>query len=176
MKSRQINFFITPEDNKNINKFLEEMDCIIMVEKYIAVGKNPTFELPDKSEDIFKVFLTKNEFLNDIKITESNDSKYFDSSRSPLLEFPLGGFYPYNRKILQRARFYFELGDYDNNDIFILKSDVFINWSTNIMSNFKKRFLKKYVQGDPIYYSASAIHWIEENNAIFADSGQSWKA
>lgn len=176
MKSRQLNFFITPEDREEINKFLAEKGAFIFASAYIKPGKNPVEKIPDPVENIFQIYLTKKEYVKDIKTTGTENVTYFSPVEEILLEFSLGGFYPGDRTILQSARFYFIEGFWDKNEQFVFKPDEFINWSTDIMSTFKKRFLKKHIKGDFYYYSESAKRWIEENNAVYSRDGQSWKA
>lgn len=176
MKSRQLNFFITIEDRKLIDDFLVEKECLILANKYIEPGKNPADKLPELQENFFQVYLTKKEYINDIKISIAGQHKYFDVLDETLLEFGLGGFYADDNMLLKRGRFYFVTDVYDKNGNLINKPEEFVSWSTDIISTFKKRFLKKYIKGDPIYYSESAIRWIEDNNATFSNDGLTWKA
>ncbi len=173
MKSKQLNFFITPEDRDSINIFLSKNNCYILVDK----GNASSNELPKLEEGIFQVYLTKKEFIKNIRtLVTDNGVEYIDNMISPVLQFNLGGFYPYNNNLLQRGRFYFIAGYYNNNENFVDKSSDFVNWSNTIIKSFRKEFLKKYTEESTFLYSESAITWIKTNNAVLVNGGQQWKA
>lgn len=176
MKSKQLNFFITPDDHNDINEFLKQNDVFIIVDEYILTSKNPVRRLPDPDDHIFQVYLLSKNNIEDLKVLSTkNNIRYFDNLTNPLLEFSLGGFYPYDRNLLQRARFYYIKGFYQNG-AFIDKSSCFIEWSDSIIKDFKKKFLKKYSKGDGFWYSESSIRWIEEHDAVLINGGQQWQA
>lgn len=171
--SKQLNFFITPEDYNSVNSFLKECGAIILAAGDIGKEENISTSIIDLNEDVKQVFLTRNEFFEQVivKTLENNISYYYITS-SPLLEFSLGGFYPYDKKSLQRGRFYYIKAYYDSNGNFVYKSENFISWCDEIFEKFKKNFLKKY--SNDCYCSESAIKWIELNNAILNNGGQQW--
>lgn len=178
MKSRQLNFFITPKDWEPISHFLAENHIKVMIDESLNSDYENDGNLPTEEDEIYQVFLTRKEFLDDIeiKITDTNKIKYYSITTSPLLEFSMGGFYPYNRNILQRARFYFKGGYYNDEDVYVNKSNEFTDWAQDIMKQFKKRFLVSYPKQKDFLYSQSAIDWIEAHDAKYTNGGQEWQA
>lgn len=171
--SKQLNFFITPEDYYPINTFLKECNAIILINDNIGKENNISNSIVDLNEEIKQVFLTRNNFLKDIVIkTIEDDISYYYITSSPLLEFSIGGFYPYDKNSLQSARFYYIKAYYDENGDFVSKHEDFINWCDEIFKKFKKKFLKKYSKD--CYCSESAIKWIELNDAVLNNGGQQW--
>ncbi|TJZ53602.1 hypothetical protein FAZ15_16340 [Sphingobacterium olei] len=178
MKSKQLNFFITPEDYNEIDHFIKEKSALVLVKQYIDKRNNGIQkELPNLDEEIFQVYLTKEVFLKDIEILSAdNGIKYFENWLSPILQFSLGGFYPYDKNLLQRGRFYYVTGAYNSKGDFVYKTTDFVQWSDSIIKDFKRLFLKKYSKGDGFWYSESAIQWIEEHDAVLINGGQEWQA
>ncbi len=173
--SKQLNFFITPEDYNSINVYLKECSSIILANNNIGKEKYINNSIINLDEDVKQVFLTKNDFFDEvvIKTIENNISYYYITS-SPLLEFSLGGFYPYDKNSLQIGRFYYIKAYYDSNGNFVYKSENFISWCDEIFKKFKKNFLKKYSKD--CYCSESAIKWIELNKAVLNNGGQQWSS
>ncbi|TPD73745.1 hypothetical protein [Flavobacterium microcysteis] len=177
MKSKQLNFFITPKDWEAISVFLSENQIKVLVDESLNGDYENDGKLPNEDDEIYQVFLTRKEFLSDIKIntTDTNKIRYYSITLSPLLEFSMGGFYPYNKNILQRARFYFKSGYYNEQDIYVNKADEFTNWAQEVMKQFKKKFLISYPKQKDFLYSHSAIDWIEAQNAKYTNGGQGWE-
>lgn len=171
--SKQLNFFITSEDYNSVNSFLKECGAMILANDDIGKENNISNSIIDLKEEVKQVFLTRNEFLKDvvIKTIEDNISYYYITS-SFLLEFSIGGFYPYDKNSLQSARFYYIKAYYNESGDFVTKSEDFVNWCDEIFKKFKKIFLKKYSKD--CYCSESAIKWIELNNAVLNNGGQQW--
>lgn len=178
MKSRQLNFFITPQDHNEIEKFLIEKNIEILAKESLNSDYDNHGMLPKENDKIYQVFLTRKEFSNDIEIEtiEDSDKRYYSILTSPLLEFSMGGFYPYNMNILQRARFYFKGGYYNDEDVYVNKADEFTDWAQDVMKQFKKRFLISYPKQKDFLYSQSAIEWIEAHGAKYTNGGQEWQA
>ncbi|WP_445455566.1 hypothetical protein [Flavobacterium sp. HNIBRBA15423] len=175
MKSKQINFYIVPKDFNLINDFLKKNQCSIYVNNYIIKKKNPIYKLPNQEEEIFQVYLSSDKFENEIHIIEKGEMSYFDVFKSNFVEFTLGGFYPYDETLLQRARLYV-ITDYYGNDYLITKDTVFIEWSNKLIKDFKKEFLKRFEEDKSVLYSKNAIEWIKENQAIYINAGNQWKS
>lgn len=174
MKSKQINFFIVPEDYKLIDEFLSNHECSIYIDSYIDKKLNPINRLPKIEEEIFQVFLTNNKFNIRLIAKPNEKSSYFDIIKSDLIEFSLGGFYPYDKTILQKGRLYFISEFFEGEELKVKNLD-FVDWSNDILKDFKKKFLKKYSNHGSVYYSENAIKWIEDNQALYNESKISWK-
>ncbi|OCA77104.1 hypothetical protein BBI01_01180 [Chryseobacterium artocarpi] len=178
MASKQLNFYITPNDYERINTMISENDIIVLCKSKIFADNNIVYtnKLPNIDEEIFQVYFTDSRFLERIKILSTNNGiRYFDIDESYLLEFDLGGFYPYDRTILQRSRFYYVKSFYNAESNLEKKSDLFCDWADGIIKNFKNEILRKYSKEKYFFYSESAINWIEENNAIEKPGGLGWK-
>lgn len=176
MKSKQLNFYITPNDREAISVFLEENQCCVMADAYIKAGDNSCRKLEQVKEDIFQVYLTKEDYLKNVTtLSTENGIEYYDNMISPILQFNIGGFYPYDKSLLQRARFYY-VSEYYMNEKTIRKSAQFIDWADSLMKDFKQKFLIKNKEEKTFLYSQSAIEWIENNNAELVNGGQQWKA
>jgi hypothetical protein len=176
--SKQINFFITPEDYEAINTLLIEKEIIVSYRSICGIWEKT---LPDLKKEIHQVFLSKKEFLDTIYYNsyinkENKTVPYYDIDSSNILEFSLGGFYPSNIDILHRARLYYPTSFYDNNGEYFYKSKEFIDWCDDFRKVLKKRFLKRYEKEDMFWYSQSAIDWIESHNAKLTFGGQKWES
>ena len=174
MSSKQINFYIVPDDYKLIDQFLKDHLCNVMVNNYIDKGLNPLNILPKIDEEIYQVYLCNDRFDDKIKVTRNDKVKYFDVFESYLIEFSLGGFFPYDRTLLQRARLYF-VTSYYKEDSLVYKNPDFLKWCDDFFKEFKKKFLKKFNNEKSVYYSENAIKWITEKEAIYLLGKNQWK-
>ncbi|WP_428232722.1 hypothetical protein [Flavobacterium sp.] len=171
--SKQLNFFITPEDYNSVNSFLKECGAMVLADGDIGKEENVSTSIINLNEDTKQVFLSRNDFFEKVMIkTFENNISYYYITSSPLIEFSIGGFYPYDKNSLQSARFYYIKAYYDENGDFVSKPDDLINWFDEVFKKFKKVFLKKYSKD--CYCSESAIKWIELNNAVLNNGGQQW--
>ena len=175
MKSKQLNFFIVPSDYGAINKFFEKNEIKLFWDKALNGARKNDKEILG-SNDVFQIFLSQDEFSKHI-YTRDTDSgiKYYYIVSSYLVEFSIGGFYPYDKSALQRARFYYIQDFYEDGNS-IAKSEIFINWAENVIKEFKSTFLVKYSKERDFWYSKNAIDWIERNEAQLVDGGQQWKS
>lgn len=170
MKSKQINFFTTPSDKPKINAFLKANDCLL-IKTNVKVAKIDSVILLEK-ENIFQIFLSNREFKKEIffKQVEDEDYYYVDVVRSLVIEFDIGGFYPYSNKELHRGRFYCITSFYEKN-IVVDKDHEFIKWMNKIFKLFQKEFLSKKNEYMGYYFSDNAIKWVQENNAQLVEGG-----
>ena len=176
MNSKQLNFFIVPNDYPKINEFIIKQEAIVLANQDISDNVKIIFrnKLPDNQ--IFQIYLSTKNYTDDIIIsTTSKGKKYFNIQESCILEFSLGGFYPYDTNVLQRARFYYVNSFYDKNGNMIKKRNDFTLWCDNFIQEFKKQFLIKYDREKEFLYSEFAIKWIEENEAIETEGCLQWK-
>ncbi len=172
-KSRQLNFFLSPEDLIEVKKFLKEKGVLLFKRN----SEEPTFfneyDIEKNPENIFQVCLCKDEYKNKIfhEHLEATNSYYVDILKSNCIEFSIGGFYPYSDKELHRSRFYFICEYYKDGEL-IKKSPEFIEWANTLIKNFKKQFLVN----SPIYsndfFSEQCINWVKLNNAKLESGGQ----
>lgn len=177
MSSKQLNFYITPEEHERINKFIIKKGAIVLLNEKISSDSKIELLREIPKNDVFQLYLTNNEFVKKIKIntTKDNHIKYFDIDESYVMEFDLGGFYPYDRNILHRGRFYYVKSFWNEKDVLEKKSNDFTLWCDDFIKDFRKEFLERFSKEKTFFYSDSAIKWIEDNNASEAGGGQQWK-
>jgi hypothetical protein len=108
MSSRQINFFIAPDDLIDINKFLMANECLFIKDNTPDTKNIFSDSIIDNGK-IFKIYLSKFGFSDGIehKYLLEKNIYYVDVLRSNVIDFDLGGFYLNSKKELHRARFYY---------------------------------------------------------------------
>lgn len=161
MSSKQLNFFITPDGYNRINEMILTKNIILILKQNISDKGEVIISktLPPVEDEIFQVYLSAPQFLDKIEVLSTdNGKKYFDILRSYLLKFSLGGFYPYDKNILQRARFYYVKSFYNQYDDLEQKSNSFCGWCDSVIRDFKKEFLKRYSDDKGDLYSPSVIN------------------
>lgn len=170
MNSKQINFFITPEDKTYIADFLKTNNCLL-IENNISNPQISTNSLLER-ENIFQLFFTHKNYEHKIFFKHLKEKNYYylDIVKSCAIEFDLGGFYPYSDKELHRGRFYCVYKYYDD-EILVSKNDNFLLWTNDVFSAFKKGFLTKKSEYMGYYFSKNAIKWVQKNNAKLLEGG-----
>ncbi|HMH20161.1 MAG TPA: hypothetical protein VK563_00225 [Puia sp.] len=164
MNSKQLNFFIVPEDLENIYSFFNKNNI-----KYIKIsgpGINnmvlDSFPYRGKMSD--KIYLSCDDFYPKIVMEYDNFKKSYivDSYKSYLLEFNRGGFHPTDTKTLDRGRFYCTTSYFVSNGEVVKKNDDFKLWVDKIFRTFKKEFLMKLGDQRHILFSSKTLKWMEE--------------
>ncbi len=177
MSSKQINFFIVPEDLPIINSFFIEHNCLIMSNNVSQIIMSSNYDLTKASaENIHEVFLSKKDFKKNIlyKYLANQNYYYFDDTRSYVIQFSIGFFYPNNTKELHSSRLYCKHKFYDKDGILIRKPAYFIDWASHIFKEFKKKFLKSDKRFSGFYFSANSLEWINHNKAKNSQDGHSF--
>jgi hypothetical protein len=171
--SKQLNFFITQEDHNRTNLLLQENEIFVLTNNKISMWQNV---LPKNEDEIFQVYLGCKRFFDNVYLytNEFTGEKHIDILKSNILEFSLGGFYPYDRNVLQRARLYCPTEYYNDVDVLVKKPKEYISWCNSVIKIFKTKLLKRFEYETTYFYSQSAIDWILTNNAQLTMSGQSW--
>lgn len=172
-KSKQINFFITPKDLKKIDIFFKENSCLVLRNNVPSEPASFGYNIVSNTEKLFQVFLSKEEFKKTITFNylESKEYYYVYETSSNVIEFGIGGFYPYSNKELHRSRLYFIYEYYQDGEL-LKKSPEFVEWANLLMKNFKKRFLIKYPTYSNDFFSEQCINWVKLNNAKLQPGGQ----
>lgn len=171
MNSLQLNFFITPDDLKEIDIFFKEQKYITIKNNVLKPEILPDYDLKGAAvEKIFEVYLTEQKFLKNIsfKYLEEKNYYYVYERSSEVVQFSIGGFYPYSDKELHRSRLYYVIKYYDANDQLVSKNEEFLQWANQFFKSFKKRFLKL---SNGIYFSEKAQNWVSNNNARLVKGG-----
>lgn len=171
MKSKQINFYITPEDSFEINNFLRDAGCMILKENVKKTHSDFVYEIITDIRNNIQLYLCKEEYMSCINVESLKSDKYYiDILKSQCIEFAMGGFYPYSDKELHRSRFYYIFEYYQDGQL-IRKDAKFINWADDLFKKFKKEFLIKTDTFPRLLLSANCLSWINANNAKLAGGG-----
>jgi hypothetical protein len=169
-RSKQTNFFITPEDWLEISRFFLTHGV-----KFVRVPfKNNSIILTNdvssmSADESYITYLIADQFKDKIFTKFHKTGFGIDGDKSYCIEFNRGGLYP-DESTLQRARFYTVLEYYDGGNL-IKKSDVFQYWVNNMYRKFKAKFLHKSDHDKDFPMSRKAIEWIELNQARVDASG-----
>jgi hypothetical protein len=165
--SKQLNFFIVPDDLVSIYDFFNAHG----VRYTPARSKSPDdlvlYTFPFKhGKDYEQNYLTSKEFTDYLTFIYDEKKQIYslDLQKSYVLEFDPGGFYPSSSKVLHRARFYCKTSYFVTNNESVVKSDEFKCWVDKIFRLFKKQFLIRTDYDKSILFSERAVSWMKENN------------
>lgn len=165
MHSKQLNFFLMPEDIDEINQYLLENQCLILKRNSSNNNFYSEYNLEMNPDSVYQVCLTTKTFIKDVYYDEAKPKEYYiNILKSNCVEFSLGGFYPYSNKELHASRFYF-VSEYYEDDSLVLKNEQFINWASLLLKDFKVKLLKKSKDYPGVYFSKRCLRWIMEKNA-----------
>jgi hypothetical protein len=175
MRSRQINFFHLPEELNIFELFFKECEIIYIKENIKQLADYIENEIPRINNDLpFKIFLSKYNFRHKIVYHFDNKKDIYslDTLRSYLIEFALGGFYPYSSEILHRSRLYFPTNYYASNGEIIEKDPEFVKWASWLMEQVKKKYLKKIPsENNGILFSNGVIDLLEKKKGSLDQAG-----
>ena len=172
--SRQINFFIVQEDWPAISAFFKQQGVVFIKVPILSEENIYSDDIGSKTkEESYQVYLTRKEYHSNVFTAQLKSEKaaYIDIVRSYAIEFNRGGFYPYSKNILHRARLYSINKYYNNEGHLIEKESHFLQWVDTLYKLFKKEFLKKSVIDKDFWLSENAIRWVEENKGKVDVSG-----
>ena len=163
-RSKQLNFFIHPDDWQSIVGFNQSQNVIMM-------GTKSTI---NKIEEVysfnFQVYLTKKQFIDNGEIFFDAKTNYINLSSSSVIQFSLGGFYPNSSNTLNRGRLYYVVSYFDNGSLAV-KSVDFNNWASKYFGLFKKTLLGKNEFDSEFQMSKKTIDWAREHKATVDQSG-----
>ncbi|HYH15714.1 MAG TPA: hypothetical protein VD794_10865, partial [Flavisolibacter sp.] len=172
MSSKQINFYKSQVDISEINNFLKSEGCHIIKSQVIDPAIIFDYDILKNEENIFQVYLYREDFRNMLEFTCLDSNKYYvDIVKSYTIEFSLGGFYPYSGKELHQSRFYYVFEYYGKDDMIIKKSREFNSWANNILESFKVKFLKKSSLYPKLFFTQNCLSWIDKNKPILKNGG-----
>ena len=99
MNSKQINFYITPQDIIQVNNLLDEKSSVIFKGNTKELGSNLNYNLVLNPENIFQVYICNEEFKKKLFFEQMKLGEYYiDVMKSYVIEFGIGGFYPYSER------------------------------------------------------------------------------
>ena len=172
MRSRQLNFFILPDEWGKINQFLLDSEIAVISQPIYDIGKMYTDDITQKKPgDFDKVYLTSGRFRESIKTEYIETQEYYlvDDYQSCAIAFSRGGFYQGSPYQLHRARLYLVSSYYDKSGTIVKKDEEFLKWSAKIIKGFKDKFLLKDSLGNTL--SEGVVKWMKENDRKVSPSG-----
>lgn len=173
MGSKQINFFLAPEDLSVVLRFLNEMGCEVIKKCTRKAGQPVYYDLEKNQDFVFQVCLCTPEYLETLIFgyLVTRQEYCIDTTRSNTIEFSFGGFYPYSDKELHRSRFYL-VTEYFEGDNHFRKDEEFLIWSDKIFKAFKKNFfLKNKSVTSQSYGTKNFINWVDKTKAVMTVDG-----
>jgi hypothetical protein len=173
MNSRQINFFLAPQELHSISDYFHNNNCKILKRRVKSITDRTEYDLKTNKDDLYQVYIYSSEFSNKIEFQFNEDKKYYyvDSLKSYCIEFSIGGLFPYNNRELHRSRLYLVSRYYNEKGLLVSKDSDFINWSLSILNQFKNKYLLKSETDKGVYLSKEAKNWIFKTKATLAQSG-----
>lgn len=168
MKSKQVNFYLTPNDQKLLMSKINEVVSYVVASE-ITRNRNIKFlndtNITRMGEERLRICLTRPEDVDKIvlKHIEKQGYSIIDDIRSPVIQFSRCY---YKDGLLRRGRFYFISGYYNDDREFYLKEDSFIKWADMILKLTRKVLTK---DGNSIeYYGKEALKLKEESRVTFS--------
>lgn len=168
MNSKQINFFLTPDDLPAVNDFLSNMNCVVIKRHSLQPEQPVKYDLGINQDELHQVCLCRPEDLTKLVFVylDNREEYYIDTNKSNCVEFSLGGFYMDNEKELHSSRLYFTAQFFIDGGI-SKKDEGFINWADGVFKSFKKRFLIKDKDLVELkYVTENFIKWVNEKKAF----------
>lgn len=166
MRSKQINFFMMPEDVETFEAYLKgrkdtEFLGLPMYKQELRIVKS----LLDKGKDMFfGLFLASNFLLDKIvlKYIPKQDYYLIEDLTSPVIEFDRC-FYDFKNKKIRRGRLYVITGYYADNGEWVMKEQRFLDWADEIFKWFRKTFRKQKLEGyEGFLVTPKTIKWVQE--------------
>jgi hypothetical protein len=163
MMGRQVNFFLSMEDQENMNSIIlnhpettviecrmKSVDPVIRDSTRIEkMGGENLCLLLLRAPDLEKII---------VKPATSNGFHYVDSIRSPVIEYDRCFVDPGHirgRRMIRRGRFYFVPRYRDEEGCAVEKSPEFLKWATSLFGKAKKNLI--YRKDDMEYYGEGAL-------------------
>jgi hypothetical protein len=166
MNSKQVNFFLAPEDLPRVITFINENGGLIYKGETNTKDIPVRYHLLSNEESIIQAYVCKegrNTFLS-FRYLEKRKEFYIEIGKSNCIEFSFGGFYPYSDKELHRSRFYFVTKYYEGDEL-VTKDKEFLTWADDVFKKFKKQFLVKAKELSDYYVTTNFIEWAKRTEA-----------
>jgi hypothetical protein len=164
MRSKQVNFYTTPNDERHlIDQIGHKMEFICMPSiSQVEHGVKTSYESIVKTEN-YNIYLLDESRLSDIKFLSAKERGiyYVDQLRSPAVQFSRC----YCKdNIIRRGRFYFVTGYFDG-DTLVKKDKEFISLGNSILKVTKNYLHLDKSTGD--YYGGEALDLKSLGKTIF---------
>lgn len=142
MRSSQVNFFLTKNDQAELLADLDPRGTFVYVESLSrdgSLGILESAEIKRMGTDRLKIFISLAKYFNEIVLGQSSTAAFVDVSKSPVVEF--GRCYQ-DDQCIRRGRFYFVKGYFDQRASPVDKAQEFLEWGNSLVSR-TRRTLKR---------------------------------
>jgi hypothetical protein len=172
MNSKQINFFLAPEDFPKVITFINENGGTIYKRHADTKDKPVRYNHLINEESIYQVCVCKEgrTKILSFEYLEERKDFYIEIGKSNCMEFSFGGFYPYSDKELHRSRFYFVTKFYEGDEL-VKKDEEFLTWADEVLKKFRKQFLMKAKDLSNAYVTVNFIEWVKKTEARMTSDG-----
>jgi len=141
MKSSQLNFFLTDNDQAELLENLDPLGTFVYVESLSrdgSLGILESAEIKRMGTDGLKIFISLAKYVNEIILKQSSTATFVDDLRSPVVEF--SRCYQ-DDQLVRRGRFYFAKSYFDRRAQ-VDKDQEFLEWGNSLVSR-TRRLLKR---------------------------------
>lgn len=174
MKSKQINFYLMPEDISEIDKYLQEKDLSV----YNNYSTNSNLQKLDsllQTKILGKIssikYVTSGDFIEQINNQFIERQNYYsiDAISSPVIEFLI----PKNiisGNIIHSGRIYYIHSYYNSQNLLVSKSDAFLKMSSELFKWIKKNFKNVKLPGFESYLISERTEvWMKTTGGKLSD-------
>lgn len=175
---RQVNFFLSSNDEREFDEFLKRFDDICFLTYYNKTNKPTIVEntiIKNYLKDGSRIYLVRKQDIDKVKFEYIENFNYWliEDKSSPVLHYDICLTFD---NYIERGRFYFET-KYVENFNWVEKDYDFVKWSENIISKTRKHLkIHSYKYESSryeymIYCGTEVMRLITNNNAKIAFSG-----
>jgi hypothetical protein len=167
MNSRQINFFLTPRDQEELEAAFNQINSFVVLGDRVESGKPfklNDMKIIDMKNDFLWIVLVKETDINYIILDTIYNQTYktINIDKSPVVEFHRCR---YIDNMIHRGRMYVVNSFYDGN--FLRKKESnFLKWSSSLFRVARKTLTKN---GDSLFYYGKEASRLRESSVEFVE-------
>lgn len=168
MSSKQINFFMMPEDEKEFESYLKQTKqvsflAVPMYHQELRVMNSFGSQDPE-GKSWSTIYLVLTDDLEKIIINYVPGPSYYllDELRSPVIQF-MRCYYDFSNKKIRRGRLYLNTGYYNQNREWVWKEQEFLDWANNVFKWFRRHFKNQKLKGfEGWLVTQRTAEWVEK--------------
>jgi hypothetical protein len=160
MKSSQINFFLTMNDQADLLAKLDPLGEVVYLESISEHGVLQVLksaEIKYVGAERLKIFMTRSRYVDRIVLDQSQTAAFADIARSPLVEF--SRCYQ-DQQLIRRGRFYFVKDFTDQHGAIVRKDEEFVRWGNMLVSSARR--LLKRDSTSLAYFGSEALQLVND--------------
>lgn len=174
--SRQVNFFLHPNDQKDFDTLLKSFGEVVLIPYHHHDNKISTVGdtiIHDLKKEGSRIYLVRPQDFKEIKLEyyQNFNCWFVADNKLPVLHFDRSVF---KDNKIHSGRLYFQPQFVDNMQ-WNKKSDDFINWADNIIKTLRRKLKKyKHKMGKyeyTEYLGEAALKWLIDNKAEVSAGG-----